>query len=163
MSMMRCVRAVVEADRRDLAQVEPERVRRLALLVRVGRLLGHAGQLGVALPRGRLVGPAVQREARVALQVEGLDPCHIEPISSSPSSNLVSMPEIRGEPSRRIVAMVLWVCASRRSRTRAASSGAAASNSDQLGMRARWRTDGATSSRTSKSIKLCAWPTACAS
>ena len=89
--------------------------------------------------------------------------CHIEPISSSPSSNRVSMPEMRGEPSRRTVAMVLWVCASRRSRTRAASSGAAASNSDQLGMPASCRTDGAASSRTSKSIKLCAWPTACAS
>ena len=60
--------------------------------------------------------------------------CHIEPIRSSPSSNLVSMPEMRGEPSRRIVAMVLWVCASSRSRTFAASSGAAASKSDQLGM-----------------------------
>src|SRR5262245_5853037 len=85
-----------------------------------------------------------------------LTPCHIEPISSSPSSNLLSMPEMRGEPSRRTVAIVLCVCASRRSRTRAASSGAATSNSDQLGMAPRCRTTDATSSRTSKSIKLCA-------
>jgi hypothetical protein len=60
-SMIRCV-----------AQVEPERVRRLALLIRVGDVHGHAGQLGVALPGGRIVGPAVQREARIAQQVEGL-------------------------------------------------------------------------------------------
>src|ERR671910_797371 len=39
---------------------------------------------------------------------------------------------MRGEPSRRSVAIVLCLCASNRSRTRAASSGASASNSDQL-------------------------------
>ena len=40
--------------------------------------------------------------------------------------NCDSVPEIRGEPSRRRVAIVLCLCASRRSRTAAASSGAAA-------------------------------------
>ena len=58
---------------------------------------------------------------------------HIEPIHSSPSTIRDSVPEMRGEPSPRTVARVLWVWASRRSRTLAASSGAAASNSDQLG------------------------------
>ena len=71
----------VEPDRRDLAQVEPEQVRRpgraLAAVdrpdpVRVGDLLRHPGELGVALPAGRVVGAAVEGEARVAPQVERL-------------------------------------------------------------------------------------------
>ena len=58
----------------------------------------------------------------------------IDPIHRSPSSKTASVPEIRGEPSRRSVAIVLWPCASSRSRTRAASSGASPSNFAQVGM-----------------------------
>ena len=60
---------------------------------------------------------------------------------------------MRGEPSRRTVAIVLWTCASRRARTRPASSGASSSNCDQLDMRPRWRHGVATSRRMSKTIK----------
>src|SRR5688572_25634745 len=45
------------------------------------------------------------------------------------------MPLIRGEPSRRRVAIVLWTWASMKARTRAANSGSAASISPQLAIR----------------------------
>ena len=68
---------------------------------RVGDLLDHARDLGVALP----VRPARPSRcaARSAGRAAGRAPCarcHIEPIHSSPSRNAVSVPEMRGEPSR---------------------------------------------------------------
>jgi hypothetical protein len=57
---------------------------------------------------------------------------HIEPIHASPSANSTSVPLMRGPPSRRRVASVLWVKASKNERARAASSGACASTSLQL-------------------------------
>jgi hypothetical protein len=48
----------------------------------------------------------------------------IEPIHASPSENSTSMPLIRGDPSRRSVAIVLCVKASKNDRASAASSGA---------------------------------------
>src|SRR4051794_11667072 len=63
-----------------------------------------------------------------------LTACHIEPMNSSPSWNWVSVPEMRGEPSLRIVAIVLCLWASKRVWTRSASAGAAAANSDQEAM-----------------------------
>ena len=53
----------------------------------------------------------------------------IDPNLSSPSANSHSMPEIRGEPSARSVAIVLCLPASNRRRTRAANSGSACSTS----------------------------------
>jgi len=50
----------------------------------------------------------------------------IEPNTRTPSSNTVSIPEIRGDPSARSVAIVLCLCASNRAPTRCANSGAAA-------------------------------------
>jgi hypothetical protein len=99
-------------------------------------LLGDPGELGVARPRGRVVRAAVEREAGVALQVARLARLPHRPIHRSPSAQAASVPEIRGEPSARSVAIVLWVWASSRSRTSRARSGAAASNSDQLDMAA---------------------------
>ena len=61
-------------------------------------------------------------------------------MNSSPSWNWVSVPEMRGPPSLRIVAIVLCLWASKRCLTRSASSGAAAANSDQVAIAAsRWR------------------------
>src|SRR5580658_1102834 len=51
----------------------------------------------------------------------------IEPKRRSPSTNSHSMPEIRGEPSARNVAIVLWRPASNSRRTRSANSGSACS------------------------------------
>jgi hypothetical protein len=56
----------------------------------------------------------------------------IDPIRSWPSANSTSVPLIRGEPSRRSVAIVRCLREDIDDRTRAAKSGAAASNSDQL-------------------------------
>jgi hypothetical protein len=53
----------------------------------------------------------------------------IDPNLSSPSANSHSMPEIRGEPSARNVAMVLCLPASKSRRTPAANSGSARSTS----------------------------------
>ena len=53
----------------------------------------------------------------------------MDPNLSSPSANSHSMPEIRGEPSARNVAIVLCLPASNRRRTRAANSGSACSTS----------------------------------
>lgn len=47
----------------------------------------------------------------------------IEPKTSSPSSKDASIPEIRGAPAARRVAIVLCLCASNRARTRRANSG----------------------------------------
>jgi hypothetical protein len=60
---------------------------------------------------------------------------------------------MRGEPSRRRVASVLWTWASRRARTLAASSGASRSNCSQPDMRRRSPHGGAASSSMSKTIK----------
>ena len=71
----------------------------------------------------------------------------IEPKRNSPSVNSHSMPDTRGDPSARIVAMVLWRPASNSCRTRAANSGSACSIACQPGtavtvlrpvQRARW-------------------------
>jgi len=51
----------------------------------------------------------------------------IEPKRNSPSVNSHSMPEMRGEPSARSVAIVLWRPASNSRRTRSAKSGSACS------------------------------------
>jgi hypothetical protein len=51
---------------------------------------------------------------------------------SAPSLKSASMPLIQGEPSRRTVATVLCLFASKIERARAASSGASASSSRQL-------------------------------
>jgi hypothetical protein len=61
----------------------------------------------------------------------------IEPSHNSPSENSTSVPEIRGEPSLRSVAIVLCLCASKLFFTRSASSGAAAENSVQVAMDAK--------------------------
>ena len=53
----------------------------------------------------------------------------MEPNLSSPSANSHSMPEIRGEPSARNVAIVLCLPAAKSRRTRAANSGSACSTS----------------------------------
>jgi hypothetical protein len=50
----------------------------------------------------------VQGEARVAAQVERLAASHIEPNHRSPSAMNDSMPLIRGDPSRRSIAIVRW-------------------------------------------------------
>ena len=65
----------------------------------------------------------------------------------------VSIPEMRGEPSRRTVAIVLCVWASRRSRTSRASAGAAVSNSLQVAMATACRRAGAVASEKSNAIK----------
>jgi hypothetical protein len=59
----------------------------------------------------------------------------IEPNVSDPPSNSASMPEIRGEPSARTVAIVLCLRASNSARTRDANSGTSRSTSLQLAMR----------------------------
>jgi hypothetical protein len=51
-----------------------------------------------------------------------------------PSENWISVPLMRGDPSRRRVASVLCLKASNISRARAASSGTSASTSLQLGI-----------------------------
>src|SRR5438270_2031863 len=53
----------------------------------------------------------------------------IDPIRNCPSTNSTSVPLIRGEPSRRRVAMVRCLRETIRARTRGANSGSAASNS----------------------------------
>jgi len=45
----------------------------------------------------------------------------IEPKASSPSSKATSIPEIRGDPSARKVAIVLYLCLSNSPRTRCAN------------------------------------------
>ena len=59
---------------------------------------------------------------------------HMLPKPELPVGEVISMPLIRGEPSRRSVASVLCLLASKSSRARAASSGASASISCQLAM-----------------------------
>jgi len=58
----------------------------------------------------------------------------IDPNVRSPSANSHSMPEMRGDPSARNVAMVLCRPASNSARTRAANSGSAASIAPQRAM-----------------------------
>jgi hypothetical protein len=60
----------------------------------------------------------VQGEPRVPQQVGPLRAPGIEPKTSSPSSNTTSIPEIRGDPSARRVAIVLCLPASNSIRTR---------------------------------------------
>ena len=75
----------------------------------------------------------MQREARIALQVVRLArlPHRADP-ELAVARTAVSVPEMRGEPSRRTVASVLCGWASSRRAPRSASSGAAASNSSSL-------------------------------
>ena len=54
----------------------------------------------------------------------------IEPMRSAPSANSISMPLMRGEPSRRREAMVRCLRDARSARMRAANSGWADSKSD---------------------------------
>ena len=58
----------------------------------------------------------------------------IDPMNRSPSANSTSVPLIRGDPSRRSVAIVLCVKPSNSDRARAASSGSCASTSLHLAM-----------------------------
>jgi hypothetical protein len=58
----------------------------------------------------------------------------IEPKTSSPSSKTASIPEIRGDPSARKVAIVLCLWASNNARTRCANSGSARSTSSHAVM-----------------------------
>ena len=71
----------------------------------------------------------MDREARVALEVQRLERL---PHRADPQLAVLelgtSVPEMRGEPSLRSVAIVLCLWASKRSLTRSASSGAAAAN-----------------------------------
>ena len=62
---------------------------------------------------------------------------HMLPNQISPSAKMISLPLMRGDPSRRRVASVLCLLASNSRRARAASSGASASTWCQLGMRGR--------------------------
>src|SRR4051794_4430928 len=71
-----------------------------------------------------------------------LTACHIDPSHASPSANSTSVPLMRGEPSRRSVASVLWVKASKNVRASALSSGACPSTSRQLGTAAVLSHDG---------------------
>jgi hypothetical protein len=57
---------------------------------------------------------------------------HMLPNHISPSTNSTSVPLIRGDPSRRRVAIVLCLKASKISRARAASAGASASTCFQV-------------------------------
>ena len=56
----------------------------------------------------------------------------IDPISNTPSANLTSVPLIRGDPSRRSVAIVRCLRDTMSARTRDANSGSDAWNSAQL-------------------------------
>jgi hypothetical protein len=64
---------------------------------------------------------AVQGEPRIPTQIRALRAFGIEPKASSPSSKATSIPEIRGDPSARKVAIVLCLCASNSLRTRCAN------------------------------------------
>ena len=73
---------------------------------------GPSGYLGLAWPLrlgalDRVDRGAVQRKPRIARRSSPLRASAIEPKTSSPSSKTVSIPEIRGDPSARTVAIVL--------------------------------------------------------
>ena len=81
---------------------------------------------------------AVQCEPRIPAQIRALARVGIEPKASSPSSKATSIPEIRGDPSARTVAIVLCLRASKSPRTRCANSGSARSTSFHAVMRPIW-------------------------
>src|SRR6266511_452029 len=86
---------------------------------------GWSGGSTVALWRARR---GSRRRSRAFMDL------YIPPSHRSPSANDASVPLIRGEPSLRKVAMVLWRWASNNARALPASSGAAAVTSSQVAM-----------------------------
>src|SRR5262249_23525330 len=103
------------------------------------------GDLRLARPLGfltllRVERRAMQGEPRIPPQVRALVRPGIDPNLSSPSANSHSMPEIRGPPPARNVAIVLCLPASNSRRTsrrpRAANSGSACSTSFHAAMAA---------------------------
>ena len=165
------LRPTVETSR----EVEPEQVRgtvgaglavALATSLGVGDLLGDAGELRVAVPtRSGSSVAAVQREARIALQIERLRP------PSTSSRSTARRPRTRPRCRRCAASRPCgwWrsscACARRSARcTRSASAGRGGREfrpGSHGANRAARR--GAASRQTSKSINMCAWPTACAS
>ena len=104
-------------------------------VIRSGSVISSARPLTFASPCQSDASPvpAVQREARVALEVARLERVrHADPNHSSPSMKLHSVPLMRGEPSLAQRGKRLVLAARREnSRARAASSGACASTSLQ--------------------------------
>src|SRR5512132_3866047 len=98
---------------------------RPASLASPGQVVGSSGGSSEALCRAR----RGSRRRSSALRDPGIMPSH-----SWPSAKVVSIPLIRGDPSRRRVASSLCLWASKTAVTRPASSGAATSNSFQLAM-----------------------------
>lgn len=71
-------------------------------------------------------------EHRAALKASGILEASESHNTSSPSSKTASVPEIRGDPSARNVAIVLCLCASNSARTLRANSGSVRSTSNHL-------------------------------
>jgi len=86
-----------------------------------------------SLPYFGWKGWTVQREPGSRFRSAALRAPGIEPKRRSLSVNSHSMPEMRGEPSVRSVAMVLWRPASKSLRTRVANSGSACSIASRHG------------------------------
>ena len=137
---------LVEADHHHLGELGAEKVkarRRLGLgvvasrpcrlvgakPVEVGDLLDPAGELGVSSQPGGSAEALCSAKRGSRWRSRALRAPHIEPNHSSPSTKSASVPLIRGEPSRRRVAIVLWTPASKRRLTASASSGSAAAKS----------------------------------
>ena len=115
-----------------LTDVDPEGARTVrCAAVRARHLDDDPGQLsGLS---GSLVGQCIAIRGSRRTSRNFIDP-GIMPSTISPSLNAASLPLIRGEPSRRTVAMILLVPASKRAFTLAANSAASSSISCQRAM-----------------------------
>jgi hypothetical protein len=105
------------------------------LSTKAGRSARAALLLAAALRVDRWArGPLCKAKRGSRLRSSALTECLMLPSQSSPLAKRILVPLMRGEPSRRSVAMVLWAWASKKLRARATSSGASASRELQLGM-----------------------------
>lgn len=110
----------VQPGRDDLGNVGKKQISGRPFAGRSGKNR-PPGDLRLPRPLGLLTLLGVKRrtmqsEPRIPLQIRTLAPPGIDPNLSSPSANSHSMPEIRGEPSARNVAIARTACRTNRTR-----------------------------------------------
>lgn len=89
--------------------------------LRVGDLLDAAGDLRVPFHSGVVIEPLCSAKRGSRWRSRAFVAFHMLPNHSPSGAKVTSVPLMRGEPSRRSVARVLWTFASKNSRARAAS------------------------------------------